>query len=176
MSQLWPENIVEGKDESPPIAILKEEASALGTMTQNLVLGEISALRPLDHIISKKFDSHRTQTHLYNAALKGMFHEVAESEHSLPFRYSFNLVGPTLQNYRYQLFLISHDTNLYPVRFDLDMDLEEELGENVIAGTRGEFLKTLEQIFSAKKTRQVIHAILAQAAVFQNNVEEFEAA
>ncbi|MCX7015722.1 MAG: hypothetical protein NTW86_24745, partial [Candidatus Sumerlaeota bacterium] len=46
-----------------------------------------------------------------------------ETETPYEFSYGFFIVGPALGNYRYRLFSILHDIDLYPVRFDVDRDI-----------------------------------------------------
>ena len=91
----------------------------------------------------------------------------------LGFGFAFYIVGPALGNYRYMLFMISHDIELYPAQiwFDDEESVKEifpwvtNSGRVVQAKSEDEFLEFLGAIFRSQKTRQVIQAILAQSGV-----------
>jgi len=114
----------------------------------------------------------RTKT-LVTAEVKAV-----DSEH-YDFAFAFYIVGPALGNYRYKLFTVSHDVELYPVTIDLgDVEWASEVargiqarvqaeipGTSIQAGTEQEFLECLRRIFASQKTRKVIGAILAQSGV-----------
>ena len=89
------------------------------------------------------------------------------------FNYSFELVAPALDNYRYELLRISHGVEFYPLRlfsdpreslsmvkqlFDPDAQSTGQTIEN-----EGQFLKALEIIFSSEQTRKVIGSLIAQS-------------
>lgn len=82
------------------------------------------------------------------------------------FRYGFYIVAPALGNYRYKLFTIQHDVNLYPVKFTTDEDIKNEIypDKNTIsAGSEKEFLEILKKIFQSKRTKQIIGSLLSQS-------------
>jgi hypothetical protein len=84
------------------------------------------------------------------------------------FSYAFFLHAPALDDYRYRVFTIEYDVTLYPVLFQVDHAIAEELGFNFKTGTKSaateeEFLSILGQILQSNKTRQVIAAILSQS-------------
>lgn len=85
------------------------------------------------------------------------------------FEYDFVVLAPALQNYRYRLFTIIHNTNLYPVSFDLDKDIEQELLHNgkseaeLTAQSEEELTSILRGIFGSEKTLHVIGSMLAQS-------------
>lgn len=103
----------------------------------------------------------------------------AEVEREVPFeddettflRYNFFLVAPRLDNYRYALFAIEYEMDLYPVRFDLLRDdlqrqLKETLGEwegELMAYSEEEMLPILRAIFHSDKTKLVIGSLMAQS-------------
>ena len=82
------------------------------------------------------------------------------------FVYGFYLVAPALSYYRYKLFTISHDIQLYPVKINIDSDILKEISpdaeEQLLAESEGDFLEILKKIFGAEKTRHIISALLAQ--------------
>jgi hypothetical protein len=119
-----------------PLTVLREQASMLGTKTKNIVKARI--VRALSQSVSG----------------------------SLPFNYEFLIHAPALDNYSYRLFIIRYDVDLYPVKFELDQAIAEEMAVNreqgLIASGEEEFTQILARIFGSRKTRNVIHAILSQ--------------
>jgi len=107
------------------------------------------------------------------------------------FHYAFLIVAPALDNYRYELFTISHGINSYPIIIDVNIDIQEEIGtvraierlidnrsaiekikdqregigpddyKKIVARSEEEFVEILQKIFSAKKTKRVIGTILS---------------
>ena len=92
--------------------------------------------------------------------------------------FKFYLVAPTLGNYRYPLFTMSHDICMYPI----DIELEEEIFEEIYPDEFNEYQETylkppkkhqiedealfiefLKMVFSSTKTRQIIGSMLAQS-------------
>jgi hypothetical protein len=138
-ASLWPKDI-ENQRTRAPVAILREQASILGQITQNLVQGQV-------------------------------YTDIQENER---FRYEFFIVSPPLANYQYQLLTMLHDVSLYPVEIYTEEAIKlaiqndvrlisEEYGEYIKAETEEELLAALKAIFGAKKTVQVITALLSQA-------------
>ena len=70
------------------------------------------------------------------------------------FYHSFNLVVPTLDNYTYELFKISHAADLYPVM------IVSEANEKL--DTEDQFKECVHQILSSEKTKRVVANLLAQ--------------
>lgn len=112
-----------------PGMILKEQAKALGETFQNKIRGTVSVDRD-----------------------------------SRSFSYKFRLVCPPL-NYIYRLFDAEYGLiDFYPVRVTVVGDIAEEIcgtkEETVIEAPNEEkFKAVLSQIFSAKKTKNVIRAL-----------------
>ncbi|PZN82097.1 MAG: hypothetical protein DM484_07035 [Candidatus Methylumidiphilus alinenensis] len=139
MNDIWAEDIGITTVKTP-VAILKEQASLLGRKTQNLVVGEV---------ISSSQD--------------------AIEEPKITQR--FNIKAPALGNYRYNLFSISHGIDIYPLTIYLENSIVSELATtNLILGSHNprlirseeEFLGILNRILKSKRTKQVVHALLAQ--------------
>jgi len=147
LDSLWPE--IEPAAARPPVSILKEQGTLLGSKTNNLVEGKVESIPEPDE------------------ATMG---------------YSFYIVAPVLGGYRYRLFTIEHDIRMYPVNFTLESEImvdvdpekysrstvkammERQRGVHTdTANNEPEFLELLKKIFSAKKTREIIAAILAQS-------------
>ena len=143
---LWPDDIAV-VEEVPPIAILKEQGLLLGQRTKNLVEGRVRG-GPLNYGRTKFWQKGDP--------------DYARNE----FSYTFEVVAPALDNYRYELFGISHGVDFYPLGIDWDSP-DNTLISNLSgeAGIENEerFLKALEIIFSSEKTRKVIGSLIAQS-------------
>lgn len=138
MNDLWPEDIGHPTLRSP-VSILREQALLLGDKTQNMVRAKVSP---------------------------------QERQEQNNFKYTFFVVAPELGDYHHALFKIRHDVELYPVVIDVDEEIRYELApeedKTIIANSESEFLEMLRRIFRAKKTRKVIHALLAQSSAYQD--------
>ena len=99
MTDLWPEDI-NIPDLIAPVTILKEQASLLGTKTNNVVKAEVTTSKP-------------------RLSEEGKFY------------YVFYLVAPALNNYYYELFAITHGVELYPLVFNLDEDIRNEIAPEI---------------------------------------------
>ena len=138
MNDLWAEDIGITTVKTP-VAILKEQASLLGRKTQNLVIGEV---------ISSSQEAEEPRI-----------------------TQRFNIKAPALGNYRYNLFSISHGIDVYPLAMSVENSIVSELfNSNLISGSHNpriirseeEFLDILNKILKSKRTKQVVHALLAQ--------------
>jgi len=145
MIDLWPD-VLSTVDQRSPLTILKEQASLLGEKTQNIVIAVLE------------------EASVSGAWLPRVF----------PLNYVFLLTCPALSHYRFRLFTIGYDIDMYPVYFDHDSDVREEIMEetngkllgkdNIIrAANEEEFTEVLKRTFSSKKAVRVIRALLSQA-------------
>ncbi len=106
---------------------------------------------------------------------------VAISEEGTALSYSFFLVAPALNNYRYLLLTMSHDIRMYPVSIFVEEEILAEINPELVkkwgtaagilasshserAENEAEFLELIKKIFSATKTKQLIAAMLSQSA------------
>lgn len=101
----------------------------------------------------------------------------AEKSYSRDFKYAFYIVAPTLENYRYLLFDISHGVELFPVTFDLDGKIREEIKAAVgktypVAQNEQEFMEIFKAILNSNKLRNIINSILAQSKAFIPQVDD----
>ncbi len=115
-----------------PVQILREQAAALGPKTRNLVVAEVNT-------------SARDRS--FKSRKKDFVHELT-------------LVVPSLDDYRYLLFSLSHDVELYPVHVEylandveIDVASEEELNE------------VLQDVLSSPKTKNIISSLLGQVSI-----------
>jgi hypothetical protein len=153
---LWPLDITV-VDARAPVVVLREQASFLGERTRNIVQADVLSIS----------DSH------------------GRSRHQGNFGYIFSIVAPALGNYRFSLFEAWHGVGFYPVRIVVDSDIAKEIPNTTadnevnaqdkdlfaqdeeqpvaVAQNEEQLVKILGDIFRAKKTRQVIAAILSQS-------------
>lgn len=142
-----------------PVAILREQASLLGEATRNIVQDKVVAL----------------------------------SEHPLispdSFGYNFYIAAPSLGNYRYELFIITHSFDFYPVHIYPDTSIIEELHQTapdfdlsadfnlrtifekegvLVAKSENEFIEILKAIFHSKRTGTIVQALIAQSTDYSS--------
>ncbi len=157
MKNMWPEDIGKNILSKSPAAILREQASLLGNKTKNIVTAEVKR-NDLDNRM---------------------------------FYYGFYIVAPSY-GYRYKLFGIVYGIEQYPVYFLIDADdikkglaeYKPSVLESLIqnsdrtidglpiptkdiprAESEDKFLEILRKIFSAKKTKKVIEALITESQV-----------
>jgi len=145
MLDLWPADISHSRMKAP-VTILKEQALLLQDKTQGIIHAKVRRLN-----------------------------EIPEQDHSQNnerFTYEFYLRAPAIGDYEYSLFNITHGIELYPIEFTLDKEIKHEFNpldtDMYVTRSERDFLELLRKIFSAKKTRKVIHAMLAQSAEADN--------
>ncbi|MDD2754011.1 MAG: hypothetical protein PHS80_00655 [Methanothrix sp.] len=142
MESLWPDEIASSEQVRSPVQILKEQASLLGKMTKNILLGEIQAV----------------PTGQPNSA------------------YAFNILAPSLRNYRYSLFTINYNIlNIYPVYIVLDDEIFKEIysykSENkaIKIDYENEFITTLKNIFRSNKVKQILTSLMVESGAMSSN-------
>ena len=79
------------------------------------------------------------------------------------FAHLFFLVAPFLDDYRYQLFSVTHGVGLYPLKVEADV-----MDQVFACESLGEFQAALRTIFSSPQTIKVIQSILAQTDAVRN--------
>ena len=80
------------------------------------------------------------------------------------FSFSFVIEAPAL-GYSYELFTFTYGVDLYPVTVKPDDEMRSELGSEpyeIEVKSEEEFTQILKRIFSSRKARKVITALLAQ--------------
>lgn len=133
IEDLWPKDMGVS-NVITPVSVLREQAVLLGKKTRNLVQAEVSS-RPALVQMGKKSG-------------EGFIHR-------------FVLVAPAL-NYRYLLFVITHDIALYPLYLYMK-DIEDTGDTGLKVTSIEEFKDRLKDIFASDKTKQVIQALIAQS-------------
>jgi hypothetical protein len=96
----------------------------------------------------------REQAALLGAKTQQVIEAQVETQiYNKDFEHSFNLVVPALGYYKYSLFAVRHDVDLYPVH----------LAPGSFAKTEDDFVKWLGRRLSSPETRKIIGNLLAQA-------------
>jgi hypothetical protein len=99
----------------------------------------------------------REQASLLGSKTRNMIEGKVETWASgTKFLHSFNLVVPALDNYSYELFQISHEVELYPVKVEYRSSYRE-------LRTEEEFVDWLRERLSSPETKRIIGNLLAQA-------------
>ncbi len=115
--------------------------------------------------------------------IKGSVHQKSNIQEHGRLDYSFNILAPTLDNYRYNLFSITHEIELYPAeispddeifkqikpdmwekresQIDSDMWDEHEANVRITVNSEEEFITVLRKILNSEKTKKVIDSLLA---------------
>jgi hypothetical protein len=75
------------------------------------------------------------------------------------FCYAFELIAPALDDYRYRLFTIDHDINLYPVELRAPVIRPETYR----AANPEEFAAVLKEVLSRDETLRVVRSLIAQS-------------
>ncbi len=82
-----------------------------------------------------------------------------EGESPDSFIFSFNLKAPALQNYKYQLFWVTYPITFYPLTIH-----KGGADSDITVNSQDELVDELRNIFSHEKTKNVIHALIAQSS------------
>ena len=80
----------------------------------------------------------------------------------------FVVIAPTLDSYRYELLLVRHTLNVYPLHIYADKAVMEEVApENnyLVAETESIFIDLLKRIFAASKTQHLIRTLIDHSKV-----------
>jgi hypothetical protein len=75
------------------------------------------------------------------------------------FCYAFELIAPALDDYRYRLFVIDHDINLYPVELRAPIVRPDAYR----AANPEEFESVLKDVLSKEETLRVVRSLIAQS-------------
>ncbi len=132
-----------------PITILKEQGTLLGQITKNILEGEV--VSATDEA-PKSWDSSEAVRKLTMSPI-----ELQVTQQLDPvFYHSFYIKAPSLGNYRYKLLYVQHQITLYPASIVVN-------GEKFDCADEKEFKAHLRAVLSAKKTTDVLAALMNQS-------------
>ena len=84
---------------------------------------------------------------------------VQDSANNQSFAYSFYLVAPALQHYKYRLFRVIHPVSFYPLMLAFDVSSSQATVNN-----QSELIENLRTFFADENTTKVIKALIAQSS------------
>lgn len=146
IENLWPSDILT-IDIVPPVALLRQQATQLGQITQNILVGFVETMQRTDEETSETVYNNLTHT-LY-------------------------IVAPALGNYRYKLITIIHSVDdLYPVHVIYDaankydppkstMTQDMSLGGSL--ENEDQLIQRLRKTFHHEQTKKVMQSLIAQS-------------
>ena len=82
--------------------------------------------------------------------------EVRTSTEGDQFSHRFSIVAPALGGYRYLLFTLDHDVNLYPSSMYFQDNEQHVESEDVL-------IDILRTVFASDEAKRVIHSLIAQS-------------
>ncbi|MBU5256839.1 hypothetical protein [Tissierella praeacuta] len=151
MNNLWGD-FSEIETLSTPQKILNEQASYLNSATKNQVLATLVKSDPVP---------------------------VFMEERNSDFKFDFILTSPRIRGYKYKVFKLFHDVQIYPLYIKVEESIVEEIGESLIEITRNDsndndfceyeildeetFLNVLRMILSSKTIMRVITSLISLA-------------
>jgi hypothetical protein len=142
---LWPATLPT-PEVTPPLSILREQASLLESKTNGLVKAEVRSSGKLSSLYEngERFKEERPE-----------------------FRHSFYLVAPALEDYRYLLFDVIHPVEkMYPLVINDPPHRKRKIkDESDFVHSEEEFKDALKKIFASEKTLKVIQALIAQSSL-----------
>jgi hypothetical protein len=78
-------------------------------------------------------------------------------------RWTFAIYAPKM-NYRYILFSITHNIDLYPVHLEIeDRRISLPAGMTPLLEEEAAFVAALRGIFSSERTKQIVRSLMAQS-------------
>ncbi len=147
IENLWGEEIISEEDITLPKTILKQQAKYLKKISRDVLQAEVHTTSD-ERYVSKKD---------INAAEYKRLSKIAQNRDYSTFNHDFYITLPEA-NYRYRLFGVSHQVDLYPLV--VHGYLEEK---NIKANNEEEFKSILAQLFRSPKTQRVLNILTAQA-------------
>jgi hypothetical protein len=139
---LWPTITATATAQNTPTSILRRQADLLEKKTD----GQVQAyVKPRQWEIGESISA---------AVQLGLIGENANNQ----FAYSFYLVAPALENYRYLLFWMLHSIEMYPLL------IKDSPEGDIKVESEDEFIGALRAIFAHGKTQRVIQAMIAQSS------------
>jgi hypothetical protein len=138
MLDLWPTDIINPRLRAP-ITILKEQAVLLQQKTNGVIHAQVNRMRSESQL----------------------------TKENGKFLYEFLIIAPSLLDFQYRLFTISHEIELYPITIETDKIISRELGNDnndpIVVKSEPEYIERLRKIFCTKKTKKIINAMIAQS-------------
>ncbi len=122
-----------------------------------------------------KYLGQKTQ----NIVLAAVYPLKSKASYSEALNFGFYIEAPSLGDYSFRLFMISHEPDPYPVSYHLDEDLRAEIDApksgypaTVKANTEEEFINILAEVLQAKKTQRIISSLISQSIALHKPIDD----
>ncbi|MFB4325992.1 hypothetical protein RB298_27080 [Priestia sp. BR_2] len=156
-NNLWPQFNSFSQIQTPQ-KILEIQGKKLMELTNGLVYGSVSeSMRSADK------------------PMKGeSLLALTLSNKDYDFNFRFELASKYLTNYRFQMFIISHNIDIYPLKLKLDPPTAQEIGieEVVSIIDEDDFISTLSQIFKSDRVTRIVYNIMQLADSGTNRIDD----
>lgn len=146
---LWPADI-EQSEITPPVAILREQAAALGKKTGYLLEGRVDTSVTQGPAGARFVQMSREALGLTRAGNDPRL-----------FLHRFLVVAPALDGYAYELFWIEHGADQYPARAP-ELDVKEGEPSELTLASEHDLLEYIRLVLNSEKTRRIVGSLLAQ--------------
>ena len=155
MTNLWPAEITEVSEVTPPVVILEQQASMLGSMTKNIILAEVKTEESYNYEFSYSLNIVAPVLDNYRYRLLTIWHNI--DLYPVIVR-----VGEDIYNEIYKDF---EDKTVFSPWATQEWELggQEQEPDSFRADSKKEFLDILKAIFSSSKAKRIISALLAQS-------------
>jgi len=137
---LWPTDI-EVTSVTPPVTILGQQATMLGNMTKNIILGDVKARESEEYDFSYIFYIVAPALNNYRYKLLTIYHNI-------------DLYPVTIQ--------VEEDI-FNEVPKSITRAIGERIPNSIFAKSEEQFTEVLKAIFNSSKAKKVISALLAQS-------------
>ncbi len=137
MKNLWPESFEENQKLSAK-SLIEEQASLLPKLTNGMVYAEV-----------------------INMGMGKEFCEIVRD-----FAYQFVIKGKFLDTYRFRVLSFAHDITLYPIIFDIDegiieeLDLEADDIYGLTVDSEKELENLIDRVLKSKRLNEIIGSII----------------
>jgi hypothetical protein len=151
IKNLWPTEI-DNTNVTPPVTILNQQATMLGTVTKNIILGDVKARESEEYDFSYIFYIVAPALSNYRYKLLTIWHNIdlypviIQVEENI-----YNEISPSDKDKTHFAFLIEPP------------EMERKIPNSFQAKSEDEFLEVLEAIFNTSKTKRIISALRAQS-------------
>lgn len=145
---LWPP--IEQPQITPPVAILREQAAALGRKTTNLLEGRV------DTTLVENLYAHLVPS--AKAVFRGDREAVTPTKR---LRHRFSIVAPALDDYIYELFWIEHGVDPYPVTAP-NLETVKNGPHELMLEKEGDLVEYIRKVLNSERTMRIVGSLLAQ--------------
>lgn len=157
MTNLWPAEITEISEVTPPVIILDQQALMLGNMTKNIVLAEVKTEESRGYEFSYSLNIVAPILDNYRYRLLTIWHDI--DLYPVIVQVGIDIYNEIFKNFEDKI-------ECSPWAYD---EWEASMGQGQVnpdsfkASSKKELLDILKAIFNANKTKRIISALFAQS-------------